>query len=100
MDKPITPETVQAEYDRGKSYNSGLNLYEEVKTCERFYEGDQWAGGITPAHAGKRLLIIAPQFPCRDHPRTCGEKTKTRFDFTFISHITITYIAILCRSFA
>ena len=44
MNKPITPETVQAEYSRGMSYNSGLNLYEEVKTCERFYEGDQWAG--------------------------------------------------------
>ena len=44
MNKEITPERVQAEYSRGQAYNSGLNLYEEVKTCERFYEGDQWAG--------------------------------------------------------
>ena len=44
MNDAITPERVQAEYSRGQAYNSGLNLYEEVKTCERFYEGDQWAG--------------------------------------------------------
>ena len=43
-EKKLTPEQIQEEYDRGKSYNNGLNLYEEVKTCERFYEGDQWAG--------------------------------------------------------
>lgn len=44
MNKEITPEKVQREYSRGQAYNSGLNLYEEVKACERFYEGDQWAG--------------------------------------------------------
>lgn len=44
MNKEITPERVQAEYSRGQTYNSGLNLYEDVKTCERFYEGDQWDG--------------------------------------------------------
>ena len=37
--------------------------------------------GITPAHAGKSLLPSAsPDLPagwpgCRDHPRTCGEKS-------------------------
>ena len=42
--KEITPERIQQEYDKGHEYKSGLNLYEQVKTCERFYEGDQWAG--------------------------------------------------------
>lgn len=44
MRNEVTPERVQQEYSRGQAYNSGLNLYEEVKTCERFYEGDQWNG--------------------------------------------------------
>ena len=35
--------------------------------------------GITPAHAGKRILHIHPVFPCRDHPRTCGEKSALTF---------------------
>ena len=30
--------------------------------------------GITPAHAGKRLLLQKPQADHWDHPRTCGEK--------------------------
>ncbi len=30
--------------------------------------------GITPAHAGKRLLFLAVKLKCRDHPRSCGEK--------------------------
>ena len=30
--------------------------------------------GITPAHAGKRLLRISCAWHGRDHPRTCGEK--------------------------
>ena len=31
--------------------------------------------GITPAHAGKRLLRCLIRFVCWDHPRACGEKT-------------------------
>ena len=31
--------------------------------------------GITPAHAGKRLLRTDGQIPARDHPRPCGEKS-------------------------
>ena len=31
-------------------------------------------GGITPAHAGKRLFICQKGKHTRDHPRTCGEK--------------------------
>ena len=30
--------------------------------------------GITPAHAGKRLLNRLHSIPLQDHPRTCGEK--------------------------
>lgn len=40
----ISPETIQNEYSKGKSYKEGLNQYERVKTCERFFEGDQWHG--------------------------------------------------------
>lgn len=47
IDKPITAERVQKEYERGKDYKNGLNLYESVKTCERMVEGDQWAGVVT-----------------------------------------------------
>lgn len=44
MDKEITPQSVQAEYEKGKEYKSGIDLFNMVKDCERFYEGDQWAG--------------------------------------------------------
>ncbi len=30
---------------------------------------------ITPAHAGKTLLIYPALCPCPDHPRACGENT-------------------------
>ena len=46
-DKTITAARVQQEYERGKDYKNGLNLYESVKTCERMVEGDQWAGVVT-----------------------------------------------------
>lgn len=42
--KEITPQLIQAEYVRGQAYNDGLELYDTVKQCERFYEGDQWNG--------------------------------------------------------
>ena len=31
--------------------------------------------GITPAYAGKRLLLSNAPFLCWDHPRLCGEKS-------------------------
>ena len=34
------------------------------------------AVGITPAYAGKRWPAPRGRWPCRDHPRVCGEKTK------------------------
>ena len=33
--------------------------------------------GITPAHAGKRLVRYCGRYCDRDHPRTCGEKDIT-----------------------
>ena len=44
MEREITPQSVQAEYIKGQAYNDGLELYDTVKQCERFYEGDQWNG--------------------------------------------------------
>ena len=32
------------------------------------------SAGITPAHAGKSLVITKPMDCVEDHPRTCGEK--------------------------
>ena len=32
--------------------------------------------GITPAHAGKSNSVDMYKIKKRDHPRTCGEKTK------------------------
>ena len=31
---------------------------------------------ITPAYAGKSLVVATPAFPDQDHPRLCGEKVK------------------------
>ena len=42
--REITPERVQTEYTQAVAYNEGIGLYDKVKTCERFYEGDQWEG--------------------------------------------------------
>ena len=33
----ITPQSVQAEYIKGQAYNDGLEMYDKVKKCERFY---------------------------------------------------------------
>lgn len=44
MDKEITPQSVQDEYEKGKEYKNGIDLFNMVKDCERFYEGDHWAG--------------------------------------------------------
>ena len=38
---------------------------------------------ITPAHAGKRILLFRPCVNTQDHPRTCGEKFVIRVPFVF-----------------
>ena len=32
--------------------------------------------GITPAHAGKSILLYTIRRKAQDHPRTCGEKVE------------------------
>ena len=36
--------------------------------------------GITPAYAGKSLLVCCLGFHCKDHPRICGEKRPAQRD--------------------
>ncbi len=36
--------------------------------------------GITPAYAGKSSCGGQTRFPCRDHPRLCGEKLKRQIE--------------------
>lgn len=59
MDKQeMTAERIQTEYQKGVSYNQGLNLYDDVKICERFYEGRQWEGVKTKQVRPLTLNII------------------------------------------
>ena len=44
MKQKREPHEIWAEYEKGSSYNSGINLYETVQQCEDFYVGDQWKG--------------------------------------------------------
>ena len=37
-----------------------------------------YEGGITPAYAGKSKSTFIGQSPAEDHPRVCGEKSKTK----------------------
>ena len=38
--------------------------------------GDGLQLGITPAYAGKSLIVVCGYACWWDHPRVCGEKTK------------------------
>ena len=38
----LTADRIQAEYEKGVQYNTGIGLYENVKQCENFVEGKQW----------------------------------------------------------
>ena len=75
MDKQeMTAERIQTEYQKGVSYNQGLNLYDDVKICERFYEGRQWEGVKT-----KQVRPLAEYHPPNhqlqggtDCERRCG----------------------------
>lgn len=42
--KDVPAAKVLAEYSKGQTYNTSLDLYEQVKKNERFYLGDQWSG--------------------------------------------------------
>lgn len=43
-----TPEGVWSEYEKGKNYNRGLELYSNIEKCENFYLGKQWEGLKAP----------------------------------------------------
>lgn len=44
FDKKITPEQVQAEYQKMLGYNTAINLDETVRANENFFIGKQWEG--------------------------------------------------------
>lgn len=44
FDKKITPEQVQAEYQKMLGYNTSVNLDETVRANENFFIGKQWEG--------------------------------------------------------
>lgn len=44
FDKKITPEQVQAEYQKMLGYNTAVNLDETVRVNENFFIGKQWEG--------------------------------------------------------
>lgn len=44
FDKKITPEQVQAEYQKMLGYNTAVNLDETVRANENFFIGKQWEG--------------------------------------------------------
>lgn len=44
FDKEITPEQVQAEYQKMLGYNTAVNLDETVRANENFFIGKQWEG--------------------------------------------------------
>lgn len=44
MDIKKTPEQIRKEYNKGVTYISNLDLYEQSEKNQRFYDGDQWYG--------------------------------------------------------
>ncbi|MBQ8004164.1 MAG: hypothetical protein IJ299_03640, partial [Oscillospiraceae bacterium] len=43
-----TAVEIWAEFEKGKTYNKSIDLYETVKKCENFYIGKQWEGLNAP----------------------------------------------------
>ncbi|MBQ2742906.1 MAG: hypothetical protein IJF32_08885 [Oscillospiraceae bacterium] len=43
-----TAVEIWAEFEKGKTYNKSIDLYENVKKCENFYIGKQWEGLNAP----------------------------------------------------
>lgn len=44
MSRKITPVVVANEYSNGLNFNTGIDLYDTVKTNENFFIGKQWEG--------------------------------------------------------
>lgn len=63
FDKKITPEQVQAEYQKMLGYNTAVNLDETVRANENFFIGKQWEGvdakGLpTPAYNFLKQVVL------------------------------------------
>ena len=43
-----TPDEIWEEYEKGKSYNNSIDLYDVVEKNENFFIGNQWEGLIAP----------------------------------------------------
>lgn len=48
MDIKKTATEIWGEFEKGKTYNKSIELYETVKKCENFYIGKQWEGLNAP----------------------------------------------------
>ncbi len=53
-----TPAQVWQEYQRGVSYNKGIDLYETVKKNENFFIGKQWEGVNAPDLAKPVINVL------------------------------------------
>lgn len=63
--KKITPEQVQAEYQKMLGYNTAVNLDETVRANENFFIGKQWEGvdakGLpTPVYNFLKQVVCFP----------------------------------------
>ena len=54
----MTPTSVWAEYQKGVSYNTTIDLYETVKKNENFYIGKQWEGLNAPDLAKPVINVL------------------------------------------
>ena len=48
LKEELTAESIWEEYQKGVTYNTALELYENVEKCENFYIGKQWEGLNAP----------------------------------------------------
>ncbi len=48
LKEELTADSIWQEYQKGVSYNTALDLYENVEKCENFYIGKQWEGLNAP----------------------------------------------------
>ena len=70
------PRTCGEKLNRLKSWQKLTGSPPHMRGKEAAAAAVEIDNGITPAHAGKRPLQLSHVLLCRDHPRTCGEKTQ------------------------
>lgn len=54
----LTAASIWEEYQKGISYNTSLELYENIKKCENFYVGKQWEGLNAPDLAKPVINVL------------------------------------------